>query len=71
MPYRRPMSEQRSNEADAADIQQRYVTEYDEDQALVEGLDPAQPREQKTTDQVAAVGDHADEDVEEMADPER
>ncbi|HWN27755.1 MAG TPA: hypothetical protein VNP37_12375 [Actinomycetospora sp.] len=65
------MSEQRSNEADAADIQQRYVAEHDEDQALVEGLDPAQPREQKTTDQVAAVGDHADEDVEEMADPER
>lgn len=71
MPYRRPMSEQRSNEADAADIQQRYVAEYDDDQVMVEGLDPAQPREQKTTDQVAAVGDNADEDVEEMADPER
>ncbi|HSK60197.1 MAG TPA: hypothetical protein VK935_14220 [Actinomycetospora sp.] len=65
------MSEQRSNEADAADIQQRYVAEHDEDQALVEGLDPARPSEQKTTDQVAAVGDHVDEDVEEMADPER
>ncbi|GAA4893074.1 MULTISPECIES: hypothetical protein [Actinomycetospora] len=62
------MSEQRQ---DAADIEQRYVQEYDEDAALVEGLDPDKPREQKTTDQVEAVGDDVETDVEEMADPER
>jgi hypothetical protein len=62
------MSDQRDA---AANIEQRYVAEYDDDQALVEGLDPAQPREQKTTDEMAAVGDHVEEDVEEMADPER
>ena len=62
------MSEQRR---DAADIEQRYVQEYDEDAALMEGLDPDKPREQKTTDQVEAVGDDVETDVEEMADPER
>jgi hypothetical protein len=62
------MSEQRE---DAAEIEQRYVAEHDEQEALVEGLDPAQPRRDKTTDEVAAVGDEVDEDVEEMADPER
>lgn len=62
------MSEQRR---EAAEIEQRYVGEYDDDQALVEGLDPAQPDEQKTTDQVAAVGDDVDDEVGEMADPER
>ena len=39
------MSEQRN---EAANIEQRYVAEHDETEALVEGLDPAQPREQKT-----------------------
>jgi len=62
------MSEQRE---DAAGIEQRYVAEYNEQEALVEGLDPAKPREQKTTEEVAASGDRVDEDVEEMADPER
>jgi len=62
------MSEQRE---DAADIEQRYVAEYNEEERLVEGLDPAQPRGEKTTGEVAAVGDEVDDDVEEMADPER
>jgi hypothetical protein len=62
------MSEQRN---EAANIEQRYVAEYDDDQALVEGLDPAKDREDKTTDAVEAAGDHVDEDVEQMADPER
>jgi hypothetical protein len=62
------MSEQRH---EAADIEQRYVAEYDDDQALVEGLDPAKDRDEKTTDQVEAAGDHVVEDVEQMADPER
>ncbi|PVZ08255.1 hypothetical protein [Actinomycetospora cinnamomea] len=67
-PPSEPPSEQRR---EAADIEQRYVGEYNEEEALVEGLDPAQPREQKTTEEVAAVGDRVDEDVEEMADPDR
>jgi hypothetical protein len=62
------MSEQRN---EAADIEQRYVAEYDDDQALVEGLDPAKDREDKTTETVEATGDHVDEDVQQMADPER
>jgi hypothetical protein len=62
------MSEQRH---EAANIEQRYVAEYDDDQALVEGLDPAKDREEKTTEQVEASGDHVDEDVEQMTDPDR
>jgi hypothetical protein len=62
------MSEQRN---EAADIEQRYVAEYDDDQALVEGLDPAKDGDEKTTGTVEAAGDHVDEDVEQMADPDR
>jgi hypothetical protein len=62
------MSEQRQ---DAAAIEQRYVAEHDDDQALVEGLDPAKDRDEKTTDKVEASGDHVDQDVEQMADPDR
>jgi len=62
------MSEQRE---DAANIEQRYVAEQNEEEALVEGLDPAKPGEQKTTEQVKAAGDDVEEHVDEMADPER
>ncbi|MEJ2863555.1 hypothetical protein [Actinomycetospora flava] len=62
------MSEQRH---EAADIEQRYVAEYNDEEALVEGLDPAKPGEQKTTEQVKAAGDDVEEQVDEMADPER
>ena len=34
-------------------------------------LDPAKDRDEKTTEQVEATGDHVDQDVEQMADPER
>ncbi|GAA4921749.1 hypothetical protein EV188_11634 [Actinomycetospora succinea] len=62
------MSEQRN---DAANIEQRYVAEYNEEEALVEGLDPAKSGDEKTTDQVKAAGDDVEEQVDEMADPER
>jgi hypothetical protein len=62
------MSEQRE---DAAGIEQRYVAEQNDEEALVEGLDPAKDRDEKTTEQVEASGDHVDEDVDQMADPER
>jgi hypothetical protein len=62
------MSEQRN---EAANIEQRYVAEYDEEEALVEGLDPAKPRDEKTTEKVKASGDDVEGDVEEMTDPER
>lgn len=62
------MSEQRH---EAANIEQRYVAEYNDEEALVEGLDPAKPSGQKTTDQVKAAGDDVEEQVDEMADPER
>ncbi|MFC5142055.1 hypothetical protein ACFPK1_27755 [Actinomycetospora rhizophila] len=62
------MSEQRE---DAANIEQRYVAEYNDEEALVEGLDPAKAGEQKTTDQVKAAGDDVEEQVDEMTDPER
>jgi hypothetical protein len=62
------MSEQRN---EAANIEQRYVAEYNDEEALVEGLDPAKPREEKTSDTVAASGDDVEEHVDEMTDPER
>ena len=62
------MSEQRE---DAANIEQRYVAEYNDEEALVEGLDPAKSADEKTTDQVKAAGDDVEEQVDEMADPER
>jgi hypothetical protein len=62
------MSEQRN---EAANIEQRYVAEQNDEEALVEGLDPAKPREEKTTDKVKAAGDDVEGDVEEMTDPER
>ncbi|MEJ2890888.1 hypothetical protein [Actinomycetospora aeridis] len=62
------MSEQRN---EAANIEQRYVAEYNEEEALVEGLDPAESRERKTTEQVKAAGDDVEEQVDEMTDPER
>lgn len=62
------MSEQRH---EAADIEQRYVAEYNDEEALVEGLDPATSGEKKTTDQVKAAGDDVEEHVDEMTDPER
>ncbi|MHC1562467.1 hypothetical protein ACR9E3_26175 [Actinomycetospora sp. C-140] len=62
------MSEQRN---EAADIEQRYVAEQNDEEALVEGLDPEKPSEQKTTDKVKAAGDDVEEHVDEMTDPER
>lgn len=62
------MSEQRRN---ADDIEQRYVAEYRDAEELVEGLDPDKPRERKTVDEVEAVGDDVEDDIEEMTDPER
>ena len=62
------MSEQRQ---DAADIEQRYVAEQNEEEALVEGLDPAKEREDQTVDQVEAVGDEVEPEVERMADRDR
>jgi hypothetical protein len=62
------MSEQRN---EAANIEQRYVAEQNDEEALVEGLDPAKPREEKTTDTVKASGDDVEGEVDEMADPER
>jgi len=62
------MSEQRN---EAANIEQRYVAEYNDEEALVEGLDPGKPHEQKTSDAVAASGDDVEEHVDEMTDPER
>ena len=62
------MSEQRE---DAAIIEQRYVAEHNDEEALVEGLDPAKSGEQKTTDQVKAAGDDVEDQVDDMADPDR
>jgi hypothetical protein len=62
------MSEQRE---DAANIEQRYVAEYSQEEAQLEGLDPDQPEGQKTTHEVEATGDDVEQDVEQMADPER
>lgn len=58
------MSDQR-DKADA--LEQRYVAEHAEDEQLVEGLDPEKPREDQTVDQVAAGGDGAGEELEQMA----
>lgn len=62
------MSEQRE---DAANIEQRYVAEHSQEEAQLEGLDPDQPDRQKTTHEVEATGDDVEQDVEQMADPER
>lgn len=62
------MSEQRN---EAANIEQRYVAEQNDEEALVEGLDPAKPSEQKTTDTLKASADDVEEHVDEMTDPER
>ncbi|MDD7941862.1 hypothetical protein PHK61_25925 [Actinomycetospora lutea] len=62
------MSEQRH---EAANIEQRYVAEYNDEEALVEGLDPAKSGDEKTTEQVKAAGDDVEDQVDEMADPER
>jgi hypothetical protein len=50
------MSEQRDK---ADDLEQRYVAEHAETEEMLEGLDPEQPRENQTVDEVAGTADES------------